>query len=307
MSNTKIYWIHTLSPTHVGTGRGLGYIDLPIHRDALTNWPAIPATAFKGVLADYYGATDECRRADDILGGAFGIASRTDGDSNSGALMPTDARLVCLPVRSFAGTFAWCTCPLALQFLARDLEMAGLKSVPGVPDHSSMSALCTKTSKLVFNADKNKKILLTEVDLSATPDPDASGPATAWANRIADSVFTASDTAWKSEFIARFVIVPDDIFNFFTQTATEVVARTKIDDDTKTVVAGALWNEELLPAETILVGLISCDRLFSKTTTAAELSKRFITDPIVLQIGGKATTGRGRVRCLFSSPEVKGA
>jgi hypothetical protein len=31
--------------------------------------------------------------------------------------IPTDARLVCLPVRSFQGTFAWCTSPMALKFL----------------------------------------------------------------------------------------------------------------------------------------------------------------------------------------------
>ncbi len=30
MPNTRIYWLHTLSPTHAGIGRGVGYIDLPI-------------------------------------------------------------------------------------------------------------------------------------------------------------------------------------------------------------------------------------------------------------------------------------
>ena len=62
MTNTKMYWLHTLSPTHVGTGRGLGYIDLPIHRDKVTNWPVIPSSAFKGVWADHFRATEKNRR-----------------------------------------------------------------------------------------------------------------------------------------------------------------------------------------------------------------------------------------------------
>jgi hypothetical protein len=30
MPNTRIYWLHTLSPTHAGIGRGVGYT-LPIN------------------------------------------------------------------------------------------------------------------------------------------------------------------------------------------------------------------------------------------------------------------------------------
>ncbi len=126
MEKTCIYWLHTLSPTHVGTGRGVGYIDLPIHRDKVTNWPVIPGSAFKGVWADHYGATEEKRRSDAKLRLAFGRASDQDDGSNAGALIPTDARLVCLPIRSFQGTFAWCTSPLALEMLRRDLRLAGI-------------------------------------------------------------------------------------------------------------------------------------------------------------------------------------
>ncbi len=36
MPDPRIYWLHALSPTHVGIGRGVGYIDLPIDRDGVT-------------------------------------------------------------------------------------------------------------------------------------------------------------------------------------------------------------------------------------------------------------------------------
>src|SRR5437879_10610746 len=107
MMHTKIYWLHALSPTHVGTGRGVGYIDLPIHRDKVTNWPVIPGSAFQQAWADHYEASEDDRRVDRSLTMAFGLVSDQDQDaSNPGALIPTDARLVCLPVRSFQGTFA---------------------------------------------------------------------------------------------------------------------------------------------------------------------------------------------------------
>ena len=41
MPNSRVYWLHTLTPTHAGVGRGVGYIDLPIERDVVTNWPLI--------------------------------------------------------------------------------------------------------------------------------------------------------------------------------------------------------------------------------------------------------------------------
>jgi CRISPR-associated protein Cmr4 len=72
------------------------------------------------------------------------------------------------------------------------------------------------------------------------------------------------------------------------------------------VAKGALWTEESLPAETILMGLIQCDRVFGRNgvdVTPSGLLDQFAKEPLTLQIGGKATVGRGQVRCVFT--EVK--
>ncbi|MGC9260115.1 MAG: type III-B CRISPR module RAMP protein Cmr4 [Phycisphaerae bacterium] len=314
MKNALIYWIHTLSPTHVGTGRGLGYIDLPIHRDCLTGWPAIPATAFKGVWADHFGATDEARKGGDPdLRAAFGIAGGDkDGGpnaaaSNAGALIPTDARLVCLPVRSFRGTFAWCTSRLALEFLRRDLEMAGFASLPPALETAVEGvALHPMGGVLTHQATVNDqgRIFLADLDFKAS----SSDPAAAWATFIAGRVFT--DDAWREQFKLRFVVVPDEAFNFLCETATEIAARVRIDDEKKTVDVGALWNEELLPPEAILAGIVSCDRVYDSAPAGGAAAPRqqmlmdkFAKDSMRLQIGGKATTGRGQVRCVFSKPQ----
>jgi CRISPR-associated protein Cmr4 len=87
----------------------------------------------------------------------------------------------------------------------------------------------------------------------------------------------------------------------------------RIDDDMKVVAKGALWTEESLPAETILAGIVQCERVFQKngasdnSIKSDDLLKQFTAcdpeKPLVLQIGGKATVGRGQMRCVFT--EVK--
>ncbi len=296
MTNTKVYWLHTLSPTHVGTGRGVGYIDLPIHRDKVTNWPVIPGSAFKGVWADRFRATETNRRADRELRLAFGVASDSGQDnSNAGALVPTDARLVCLPVRSFQGTFAWCTSPLALKLLHRDLVLAEMPDLPSAPDVLQEGVIHHADGTLLK---EGARIYLEDLDFQA----QQCNTANAWAKKIAAWVFP-DDANWQTAFLRRFAVLPDTVFDFLTQTGTEVTARVRIDDDTKTVAEGALWNEEALPAETILVGLVSCDRVYTKDAndiTEQGLLQKFATEPLTLQIGGKATIGRGRVRCVFT-------
>ncbi len=296
MENTCVHWLHTLSPTHVGTGRGVGYIDLPIHRDKVTNWPVIPGSAFKGVWADYYGATEDKRRSDPKLRLAFGRASDQDNASNAGALIPTDARLVCLPVRSFQGTFAWCTSPLALTMLRRDLRLAGIVDPLEPPNVNEGEIHRTDSTKL----EDNGRIFLEDLDFTGKN----CSASTAWAGKLAHWVFPGDENkAWRDVFAERFAVVPDTVFDFLTETGTEVSARVRIDDDLKTVAQGALWNEEALPAETILSGLVICDRVYSQGAegvTAGDLVKEFATKPMLLQIGGKATVGRGRVRCVFT-------
>lgn len=307
MASTRIYWIHTVSPTHAGIGRGLDYIDLPIDRDAVTGWPLIRASGFKGVWADHFRATDDKRQEDFELRAAFGRSGDND-NANSGSLMPSDAQIVCLPVRSFYGTFAWCTSSLALSMLRRTLELSGMKDLPEAPKSADATpkpadtapARHAKTSVLTGNG----KLYLEDLDLDAR----ACDNADAWATKIAGWVF-ADDTNWQDQFKKRFVIVPDDVFNFLCETGTEVCTRVRIDDDTKTVAKGALWTEESLPTETILAGIVQCERVFGARgdmngkdlgINEETLLEKFASKTLHVQIGGKATVGRGRVRVVFT-------
>ena len=140
-----------------------------------------------------------------------------------------------------------------------------------------------------------------DLDFSAKPCDTATG----WSKKIAAFVFP-EDPTWQKTFEKRFVVVPDLAFDFLCETGTEVHTRVRIEDNTKTVAHGALWTEESLPAESILAGIVQCERVFQRDGKANDkigsdaLIERFATEPLSLQIGGKATVGRGQVRCVFS-------
>lgn len=301
--NSKFFWIHALTPLHVGSGRGLGYIDLPIIREKVTNFPYIPGSAVKGVIADYHNATDDKREKGSEAAAAFGRQGKDDKDSkdpsNSGSLVFTDARLVCLPIRSLYGTFAWATSPTILRRLKRDAESMGKEnsiSDEKVPEPADNSVFCTKESCLHKADGNDKTIYLEDLDINATVDDTA----TKWAEFLAEKIFESKDSDEGKEFIKRFIILHDDVFNFLSETGTEVAAHIRIDSETKIVKKGALWYEESLPAEAILAGIIWCDKVYGKCDKKEkELLDEYTKNIPLLQFGGKATTGKGLVRCLF--------
>lgn len=289
-SQAALFWVHALSPLHVGSGRGLGYIDLPIIREKVTNFPYIPGSAVKGVLADYHHATDKNRRANSMEAIAFGLQSAQANESNSGSLVFTDARLVCMPVRSMAGTFAWCTSPTLLRRFKRDMESLGMTCSLDIPEPPQEQGFHTQDSALVSETN----IYLEDLDIIAMNNETAS----AWADFFAAKLFPQEEKE-RTAFVKRFIILADDVFNFLCETGTEVAAHIKIDPDKKTVAHGALWYEESLPAESILCGIVWCDRIYGSDYTPEKLMDRFANDIPMLQFGGKATTGKGIVRCLF--------
>lgn len=288
-NTTLRYWIHTITPLHVGAGRGLGYIDLPISREKVTNWPYIPGSSVKGVISDHYGADEDSRKDDPVLKAAFGITgsdSGTEAGSAAGALVFTDAHILCLPVRSFYGTFAWITSPFCLQRMSRDFGSGSEK----FRDLKANSALVTEESKLLGG---EARIYLEDLDVEAQKD----GGVTQTAQKIGSAIF-ADDPEWQKTFQERFAIVDDDIFTFLCEAGTEVSAHIRIDEKTGIVKRGALWYEEALPVETILMGSVWCDKVHVTDVSEQDI-KRFCTGTLNLQMGGKASTGKGQVRCVF--------
>lgn len=305
MAHTKLYWLHALTPLHVGAGFGLGFIDLPITREKITNWPIVPGSAIKGVIADHYNASDSARTQGSLLAAAFGRGG--EENANSGSLVFSDARIVCLAVPSLRGTFAWVTSPLTLRRLRRDMQAAGIAPLPPEPwevgeDEAHIpQPLGTPPAGSALST-RERKVFLCELDLNARERREAS----AWAETLAKAVFPG-DAAWHSEFVKRFAVVSGDTFGFLSETGTEVTARVRIDAENKTVKKGQLWYEEYLPAESILAGLAWCDKVYASPGTGEDaLLATYCASLPALQMGGKATTGKGRVRFVTAAQQAAG-
>ncbi|HMA33300.1 MAG TPA: type III-B CRISPR module RAMP protein Cmr4 [Chloroflexia bacterium] len=285
---TRVLFVHALSPLHAGTGQGVGVIDLPIAREKATGLPYLPGSSLKGTLRAACIGPD-CEKV-------FGPDTQRAAE-HAGAAQFADARLLLLPVRSLAGTFAWVTSPYVLRRLARDARDAGVAGVPtGVPEptvtDAAISCLVNEGDcKIRLSTPQGARIVLEDLDL--VPQPAAA--ATAWATWLAAQIFPA-EAEWQAMLLARFGIVPDDVLTFLLNTATEVIARVKLDDN-KTVEKGALWYEEALPAETILAGLVVATPN-QKTERDADQILAVVASLTAkpLQFGGKATVGRGLCR-----------
>jgi CRISPR-associated protein Cmr4 len=275
--NTRPFLIHALSPLHAGTGHTPDIIDLPIARMKATGIPYLPGSSIKGVLRDARRSTDR-EKTEAVFGPS------DDPTKHAGALVIGDARLLALPVRSFRGTFAWVSSPLLLSLAKRDVDDSSLP----IPSIEGRAARLSQQDNVCVYRDK---LYLEDLDLSTTEAVEVA----AWAQCLAPLASPGDDI-----FTKRFVIVDDDTMTFLWETATQVDARVRLDEQTRTVAPGALWLEESLPPETLLIGLLAADRSRRGNVkmTPHEVLDFALPGEEVHQLGGKATTGRGRCRMV---------
>ena len=132
---------------------------------------------------------------------------------------------------------------------------------------------------------KGNKVYLEDLDLTAKQSPEAD----AVANAIAEKLLPNSERRY---FTERFAVVSNDVFTFLSETATEVVARVRLEDATKTVASGGLWYEEAVPAEAVFYGFVGA--------ASAEPSLASLQIDAPLQIGGDATIGRGLCKVVIT-------
>lgn len=287
--NARLLFVHVLSPLHAGTGQGVGVIDLPIAREKATSLPYLPGSSLKGTLRDLC-SDDKARDA------VFG-PDTNKADDHAGSVQCSDQRLLLLPVRSLAGTFAWVTSPYILRRLKRDAQGTAITGLPADIPQPSLVEQCITVSQgccLISSG----KIFLEDLDLQLDTDSVRQQAASAWAEWIGLRVFPHEhDSGWRQMLSARFCVVHDDTLSFLLDTATEIIARIKLEDEKKTVQKGGLWYEEALPTETVLSGLIVATPVKKTEKTVDQIFQTLMNlmdKPV--QFGGKATVGRGLCR-----------
>jgi len=299
----KVMFIYTETSLHCGSGTSLGVIDLPIQREKYTDYPVCQASGIKGVIREWF-ETDDADKNDGRIKYVFGPDfGRGDSEAFAGAATFTDARLLLFPVRSLNGVFAYTTSRFALSRLKRDLEMAGVKNIKwNIPPDTGDNVLGVSGSKI---SDKNNKVVLEEYTFNFRSDNNVE----AISEWIADNAIPKGNeyNFWREKAKTDIVVLPDNAFRDFVKLSTEVQARIRINNETKTVDKGALFYEEALPSDSLLYSVLmahdpACDtdkRPPNLKTHADVMTLLSKLNGKHIQFGGDATIGKGIANVNF--------
>lgn len=282
---TQIFGLFAETSIHAGAGHSTGVIDLPIMREAHTNYPCIFGSAFKGALRakaeQNWNNNDKKALTQNIFG-----SESSEKEAWAGALMVTDARLLLMSIRSLTTHFKLVTCPYILQRWQRDMaRLNGYKFA--LPDQ--VKALKSDENEKCLLANNYAKQIYLE-EFSYEPS-ELKG---------ANEFLTALNAMTPDDYdvTEHLCIVSDDQFNHLSTIATAVTPHIRIENETKTVKPGALWYEESLPADTLFYTALTAENSRNKNETLAsdaimsEIEALFADAPY-LQVGGNETVGMG--------------
>jgi CRISPR-associated protein Cmr4 len=220
---SRILYLFTRTPLHVGAGASVGAIDQPIIRERHTGFPVIPATTLKGVFADEWNETaKKKRKKNDGTEEEIEIIQRSaDGkwlfgeteaeNAFAGALQFSEAKLLAFPIRSAKGSFAWITCPLMLRRAARD----------GVIPATKLDKLVEPADdKAIFDAGANSKLALGDKVVLEEYTLQTVTPGWLGLSNLGEHLASLlpADEVWK-EIASRLVILSDGMIASTTKLA----------------------------------------------------------------------------------------
>lgn len=281
----RLLGLTTQTPLHAGAGSATEVIDLPIQREAHSDWPCVFGSSMKGALR---AAAECCNLLDDQrIATLFGPDTR-NASEHAGSLLVSDARLLLLPVRSLTSHYRWVTCPALLRRCLRDAQRTGYTfEAPGIPAVDAGVALVAHT---IANADQ----ALYLEEFSFTPHVDETLQA------LAELIARLVEPERAEDIRRQLTIVDDDSFRHLCRSAIPVQPHVRIKNNTKTVADGALWYEENLSPDSVLYITLSAQpsrntRDADETPDAqlAHLLQALFGERPWLQVGGNETVGMG--------------
>ncbi len=258
---TEIWGLLAETSIHPGSGQDAGFVDLPVAREAATDYPVIVGSSFKGALLDRAREEkfDEPKRNS--------IFGKQDGAGN---LIVSDIRLVALPIRSLTSTYKWVTCPHLIERLSRDMKRAGSNREQTRFDFSieeqkwlgkGSDALYLEERQFTYSGELPDGIL-----------------------KLFKSLIPHEQTAARLE--DQLVIINNDDFAWFARYGLAVNARNKLDNEKKT--SENLWYEETIPPDAIFYALLA-----ERGNDAINNVREIFKEKPYLQVGGNETVGQG--------------
>lgn len=262
--------LYTETPLHCGTESGGGFVDLPIQRERHSHFPVIPGSTIKGVLRD---------ETENEWGGLrnvyFGAESKDSEATSPGTVSFGDGFIVAFPVRTSSVPFAWVTCPMVLERTYRALKKDWPQKLPALRSGQGWSNP---------SGDLKGEALFEDLAVSLT---DAPQDVLAAIEQLLPE--NAAFEYTRSIFRRRLAAVSDEDFEWLVESATEVVTRIRLDEETHTTSGdrGNMFNEELVPRDAIFACVV---RELKRDGTNAF---PFAQIPETIRLGGDETIGRG--------------
>ncbi len=301
-------FIYAETPTRVGSGSELGYVDLPIQRERHSGFPKIEASGLKGSLRNVFESDNDLKKHVPQIFGP------EEGDLRAGGLGFIDGRILLFPVKSAKGIFAWITCPYILSRFKEEMMLSNRRIAIEGDIESIRPNSVIKNTNLTLKEENNKGIIILE---EFKFEVEKNETLTQFAKWFSDVIFPKDDVyrVLKEKMRKDIVVVSDDAFRDFTELSTEVITRTKIESNIGVVKEGHLFNEEYVPENTVFYSVALASILYgmSEEKKKKEFGKEFgevksdediildyfikgIKKHEVFQIGGNATIGKGIVR-----------
>ncbi|MCC7211881.1 MAG: type III-B CRISPR module RAMP protein Cmr4 [Candidatus Brocadia sp.] len=270
--NGSLFTMYTLTPLHAGAGDTAGAIDLPVQREKHTEYPAVFSSAMKGSLRCFFERNGS---SETDINTIFGTEGNDQRDSVSGKVVFTDAKILFFPVRSSEGVFKWITCPFVIERLRRDLQFIGISKNETVASNTAFR-----------NPAYTDKVILEDFPVTVSDSSKSSSALLEFLKSIAVPYFFTEDILRQ-----RLIIVTDDIFKTLVTTATQIIARNVLDNNTKK--SGNLWYEEVVPADAVFYTIMK--PAYRESNGVMSALNNGIAGQI-LQIGGNETIGYGFVK-----------
>lgn len=242
---------------HPGSGRNSGAIDLPVVREAATDYPFIAGQSFKGALKDHARQQEE--KDIELL---FGKSDQ------GGTFRAGDIRILLLPIRSLSGSYKWATCPHLLERFLRDCRRCG----------SNMSYDIPLLPVNTIHGIGEGNLFLEERFFSID--------GTVQQNVIDAIACLIPHEETRKRLSNQLVILSDDDFAWFARYGLAVAARNVLDEKTKE--SKNLWYEETLPPDTLMYSVLS----ESQPKGLDKIGGLMKAHPY-LQAGGNETVGQG--------------
>jgi CRISPR-associated protein Cmr4 len=278
--NTCLLGLLAETSIHPGAGQSSGIVDLPVAREAATDYPVVPGSSLKGALLGLARQRELNGKEHMTTQDRDRIFGRSD---NAGALLVSDARLLLLPVRSLSSAYKWITCPHLMERFSRDRQRAGIGN--------QIEASQPATGKYLGYPSADASTLFLEErqfehggGLPGSIVP-ALGPLISYPKT-------------RERLAEQLVLLHNDDFAWFARYGLAIQARNVLDPEKKT--SANLWYEETIPADALFYAVFA-----ERQAGALDAATKLFDQHPYLQVGGNETIGMGWFAVAL--PAQKGA